>query len=231
MFHAPVRSPNRPGSGTRLRSIFTVAAASLAVLSFAAGANAQKVAAASDVSVEELMKPSDLADITIGSPDAKVTIVEYSSLTCPHCANFQSKVFPEFKTKYIDTGKVRFITREFPLDNLAAAGAMLARCIDPAKSFDFVELMFAKQADWASGQNPKAKLFEIAKQAGFSEESFEKCLTDQALLDKVNAVRTRASDQFQIASTPTFFVNGKRLAGNNRLEDFDKVIEPMLASK
>lgn len=230
MFHAPIRSPNHVGFGIALRSTVAVIAAMLAILAATGSADAQKITSAPEVAVDELMKPGDLPDIVVGSPDAKVTVVEYSSLTCPHCANFQAKVFPEFKTKYIDTGKVRFITREFPLDNLAAAGAMLARCVEPSKSFDFVELMFAKQEEWARGPNPKAKLFEIAKQAGFSEESFEKCLTDQALLDKVNAVRTRASDKFQIASTPTFFINGKRLVGN-RPEDFDKVIEPMLASK
>ena len=160
-----------------------------------------------------------------------MTVVEYSSLTCPHCANFQTKVFPEFKVKFIDTGKVRFITREFPLDNLAAAGAMLARCVEPSKSFDFVETMFATQQTWASGQSPKAKLFEIAKQAGFTEESFEKCLTDQPLLDKITAVRTKASEKFQINATPTFFVNGKRMSGNSRVEDFEKVIEPLLGAK
>lgn len=205
--------------------------AGCALLATASVSQAQRIAAAPEVSLEELMKPGDLADIAIGNKDAKVTIVEYSSLTCPHCATFQSKVFPDLKTKYIDTGKVRFITREFPLDNLAAAGAMLARCLDPAKSFDFVETMFATQATWAGGASPKAKLFEIAKQAGFTEESFEKCLTDQPLLDKITSLRTRASEKFQINSTPTFFINGKRLAGNSRLEDFDKLIEPMLGAK
>lgn len=209
----------------------TAAIAGCALLGAASAVQAQRIAAAPEVPVEELMKPGDLPDITIGNADAKVTIVEYSSLTCPHCAHFQDKVFPGLKAKYIDTGKVRFITREFPLDNLAAAGAMLARCLEPAKSFDFVETMFATQATWAAGPSPKAKLFEIAKQAGFTEESFEKCLTDQPLLDKITAIRTRASEKFQINSTPTFFVNGKRLAGNNRIEDFDKIIEPMLGAK
>ena len=224
MFYAPVRS--------HLRMTFGLAATALGLLVAGfASSHAQRIAAAPEVSVEDLMKPGDLPDIAIGNADSKVTVVEYSSLTCPHCANFQAKVFPELKTKYVDTGKVRFVTREFPLDNLAAAAAMLARCVDPAKSFDFVETMFATQAVWAGGQNPKAKLFEVAKQAGFTEDSFEKCLTDQALLDKINAIRTRASEKFQINSTPTFFVNGKRVAGNTKLEDFDKVIEPLLGAK
>jgi protein-disulfide isomerase len=224
VFHAT----NAP---TLRRTLAIAASCLLLAVSGAPFAHAQRIAPAPEVSVEELMKPGDLADIAIGSADAKVTVVEYSSLTCPHCANFQAKVFPDFKAKYIDTGKVRFITREFPLDNLAAAGAMLARCVDKSKSFDFVETMFATQDQWAHSQNAKAKLFEIAKQAGFTEASFEACLTDQALLDKINAIRTRAGEKFQINSTPTFFVNGKRLAGNNTVADFDKIIEPILGAK
>ncbi len=230
MLHAPVRLPLFAKS---VRAAAIIAASVVLTTGAASVSQAQRVAAAPEVSVEELMKPGDLSDIAIGSADAKVTVVEYSSLTCPHCAAFQSKVFPGFKAKYIDTGKVRFITREFPLDNLAAAAAMLARCLAPEKSFDFVETMFATQDTWGGHnvQNPKAMLFEIAKQAGFTEETFEKCLTDQALLDKLTALRTRASEKFQINSTPTFFVNGKRVSGNTNLVDFEKVIEPLLGAK
>jgi protein-disulfide isomerase len=196
------------------------------------GAAAQRAAPAAEVSVEELMKPTDLADIAVGPADAKVTVIEYSSLTCPHCAAFATKVFPDFKKKYIDTGKVRFITREFPLDDLAAAASMLSRCIDKDKAFDLVDTFFVTQAQWAGAQgNRAAKLFEIAKQAGFTQEAFDKCLLDQALLDKITSARTRATEKFQINSTPTFFVNGKRLAGNTQMADFDKVIEPLLGAK
>jgi len=213
-----------------------IAAVTLAVTAAGAamssGVQAQRVAAAPEVSVEELMKPSDLPDLSVGPADAKVTIVEYSSMTCPHCAAFSTKVFPELKTKYIDTGKVRFISRDFPLDNLAAAAAMLARCLDNDKGFALVETLFATQSQWAGGQgNPAAKLFEIVKQAGFTQESFDKCLTDQALLDKLTAARTRAGEKFQINATPTFFINGKRLSGNSRIDDFDKALEPLLGAK
>ena len=216
-----------------LRRNLVLAATSLLLAVGASGfAQAQKIpAGGADVPVEELMKPTDLSDIAIGSADAKVTVVEYSSLTCPHCAAFQAKVFPEFKTKYIDTGKVRFISREFPLDNLAAAAAMLARCVEKDKAFDFVETMFATQSTWADQNNAQAKLLEVAKQAGFTKDTFEKCLTDQALLDKISAGRTRAGEKFQVNSTPTFFVNGKRLSGNSKVEDFDKVIQPILDAK
>ena len=165
-----------------------------------------------EVPVEDLMKAGDLADVAIGAADAKITVVEYGSMTCGHCANFATKVFPEFKTKYIDSNKVRFVFREFPLDNLAAAASMLARCAGGDKTLPMVETLYEKQADWAfTNGNPVPKLFDIAKQAGFTQESFDKCLTDQKLLEQITAQRTSASDKFGVSSTPTFFVNGKRL--------------------
>ncbi len=193
---------------------------------------AEKKTGPAEVPVEELMKPGDLADVAIGSADAKITVVEYASMTCGHCANFATKVFPEFKTKYIDTGKVRFIMREFPLDNLASAASMLARCSGGDKTFPMVETLYAKQADWAfTNGNPVPKLFDIAKQAGFTQESFDKCLTDQKLLDQITAQRARASQTFGITSTPTFFINGKRLTETPTVAAFDKVIEPLLAGR
>ncbi|MFN3868987.1 MAG: DsbA family protein [Hyphomicrobiaceae bacterium] len=183
-----------------------------------------------EVPVDDLMKPIDgLADMALGPAEAKVTIVEYASMTCGHCASFHNGVFPELKKKYIETGKVRFIMREFPLDNLAAAASMLARCAGGDKSYAMVETLFKTQADWAYVQgNPVPKLFEIAKQAGFTQESFEKCLTDQKLLDQVNAQRARGADQFGVSATPTFFINGKKLLAAPTLAAFDEIIEPLL---
>lgn len=181
----------------------------------------------SEVPVEELMKPGDLPDLVLGEPDAKVTIVEYASMTCPHCASFHNHVLPELKTKYIDTGQVRLVFREFPLDNLAAAGAMLARCAGD-NAFPMLEVLFKKQDEWVTRNDPVSKLFEIAKQAGFTKESFEKCLTDDKLLSQIEAVRTRANQQFGVNSTPTFFVNGKRLSGGGSMSDFDRALEPLL---
>ena len=194
---------------------------------------AQRKTGPAEVSVEELMKPTDLADVAVlGPADAKVTVVEYGSMTCGHCANFATKVFPEFKTKYIDSGKVRFVFREFPLDNLAAAASMLARCSGGDKTFPMIETLYAKQADWAfTSGNPVPKLFDIVKQAGFTQESFDKCLTDQKLLDQITTGRTHASDAFGVSATPTFFVNGKRLQEVPTLAALDKMIEPALAPK
>ncbi len=184
----------------------------------------------SEVPVEELMKPVGLADLALGPADAKVTVVEYASMTCGHCAHFTKDVWPELKKKYVDTNKVRHIFREFPLDNLAAAASMLARCTGGEKAFPLIEILFEKQNDWAFGEgNPVPRLFEIAKQAGFTQESFDKCLTDQKLLDEITAGRTRASDVFGVAATPTFFINGKKLDGGPTIEKFNEMIEPLLA--
>lgn len=184
----------------------------------------------SEVPVEELMKPGDLPDLTLGPPDAKVTVVEYASMTCGHCAHFAKDVWPEFKKKYVDSGKIHFVFREFPLDNLAAAASMLARCAGGDKTFPLIEVLFEKQPEWAFGEgNPVPKLFEIAKQAGFTQESFDKCLTDQKLLDNITAGRSRASEVFGVSATPTFFINGKRLDGAPTMASFDKMIEPLLA--
>jgi protein-disulfide isomerase len=151
-------------------------------------------------------------------------------MTCGHCAHFAKDVWPEFKKKYVDTGKVYFVFREFPLDNLAAAASMLARCAGEGKTFPLIEVLFEKQKEWAFGEgNPVPKLFELAKQAGFTQESFDKCLTNQKLLDDVTAQRTRASEVFGVSSTPTFFINGKRLQEPPSMASFDKMIEPLLA--
>jgi protein-disulfide isomerase len=195
-------------------------------------ATAQRKSGPEQVPMEELMKPGELPELALGPADAKVVIVEYASMTCGHCAAFHNKVFPELKKKYIDTGKVRFIMREFPLDNLAAAASMLARCAGGDKTFALIETLFATQPEWAFKEgNPVPRLFEIAKQAGFTQESFDKCLTDQKLLDAITATRTRASEKLGVSATPTFFINGKRLQGAPVMAEFDKMIEPLLENK
>jgi protein-disulfide isomerase len=174
-----------------------------------------------DPSVSALMAPGPLPDIVIGSADAPTTIVEYASMTCPHCAQFQTEVFPQLKTKYIDTGKVKYMLREFPLDNLAAAAFMLARCSGDGRYYPMVDAMFSTQESWAvPGADGKERLLQIARQAGMSKEEFDKCLEDQALFKKIVETRSIAHDKFQVDSTPTFFINGKRLKGDHQLKDF-----------
>lgn len=180
---------------------------------------------ASTEQMAELAKPGPEGDVVLGSDKAPVTIIEYASLTCPHCAHFSDTTFPVLKQRYIDTGKVRFIFREFPLDQLAAAGFMLARAAGKDKYMAIVETLFAKQSEWVV-REPLQPLESISKQFGFTSKSFNKTLTDQKLLDDIEAVRNRAVEKFGVNSTPTFFVNGKKLVGDVTIEALTKEIEP-----
>jgi protein-disulfide isomerase len=187
-------------------------------------------ALAQTVSTADLMKAQALPEMTMGADNAPVTIVEYASMTCPHCAHFQETTFPELKKRYIDTGKVRFITREFPLDSLAAAAFMLARCAgetDKTKYFALVDTLYRQQRTWAV-EKPLPPLLAIAKQAGFSEKTFDACLSNQKLLDGIEEIRQRAQSEFKVESTPTFFVNGTKLPGALSIEDMAKAIDPYL---
>ena len=209
-------------------AVGVAAAAMLPELAFAQRKGAP---ARAEVPVSELMEPGPLPELSLGKADAPVTIVEYASLTCGHCANFHNTVFPKIKEKYVDSGQVRFILREFPLDNLAAAAAMLTRCAGGEKTYPLVEVLFKQQEQWAFVRgNPVPELFKVAKQAGFTQESFDKCLTDQKLLEQVTSIRTKAADKFGVSSTPTFFINGKRLQEAPTVEAFDKALAPLLKS-
>jgi protein-disulfide isomerase len=179
------------------------------------------------VDVEQLMADEALPDVVEGQANAPVTVVEYASMTCSHCAAFANNVYPTLKSKYIDTGKVKYILREFPLDPLATAGFMLARCAGDKREA-MIALLFAQQKNWAFVDKPLDGLSNIVKQTGMSQESFEKCLKDQALYDKVNLVRDRGAEKFGVNATPTFFINGKRVSGEMTVDQLDKEITPLL---
>jgi protein-disulfide isomerase len=183
-------------------------------------------------SATDVAKPQSLPDMALGPADAKVTIVEYASMTCPHCAAFNEQVFPKIKSEFIDTGKVRYVFREFPLDIKAAAGSMLSRCIangDANKYFAVTDLLFKSQNDWVM-KNTTESLMRIGKQAGLTQQQVEDCLKDQALLDKIAADQKYASEVLKVDSTPTFFVNGERIKGETSIEEFEKRINPLLKS-
>lgn len=217
------------------RAVLRLGGAGLVLTSLSSSfALAQRKPAGPDtVPIDQLMKPGALPDLAIGKADAPVTIVEYASLTCGHCANFHNKVYPALKERYIDTGKVRFIFREFPLDPLAVAGSMLARCAGKDKvenAYAMNSILFAKQEQWAFVRsNPVPELFKIAQQAGFTQDAFDKCLTDDKLMADVEGSREAASKAFTINATPTFFINGRRFAGRaDQVEAFAAVIDPLL---
>jgi protein-disulfide isomerase len=204
------------------RQLVTAGAAGVLLWGTAAPGRAE-----GEVNQTELAKAGPEGDVVLGSDKAPVTIIEYASMTCPHCAHFSITTFPELQKRYIDTGKVRFIFREFPLDALAAAGFMLARCAGKDKFMPIVETLFAKQPQWLV-QQPIPPLMEIAKQFGFTQESFNQCLANQKVLDGIQDVRDRAAEKLGVNSTPTFFVNGKKLTGDQSIEALAKEIEPYL---
>jgi len=180
----------------------------------------------------DVAKPVSLPDMALGRADAAVTITEYASMTCPHCAAFNADVFPKIKSEYIDTGKIRYVFREFPLDIKAAAGSVLSRCIakdDANKYFAVTDLLFKTQADWVM-KNTTEALIRIGKQAGLTQDQIEACLRDQSLLDKLAADQKYAAEVLKVDSTPTFFINGEKIKGETSIEEFEKKINPLLKS-
>lgn len=213
------------------RSVLAYGAAGLAVVAMSAALSGPALAQNTAVPLDKLLAPQALPDIWLGKKDAPVSIVEYASMTCSHCASFHAGTFKGLKSKYIDTGKVRMTIREFPFDPLATAGFMLARCEGDQKRDAMIDLLFAKQRDWALSDKPFDGLVSLARQAGVSQETFEKCLKDKALYDKVAKVRDTGAQQFNVRSTPTFFINGTMLTGDQPLEKFSAVIDPIIAGK
>jgi protein-disulfide isomerase len=187
-------------------------------------------AAVAAPSAADIAMAGPLGDIWLGSSDAKCTIIEYASMTCTHCAAFHHDTWPKLKSTYIDTGKVHFTLREFPLDPLAAAGFMLARCAGNDKYYAMIDLLFDKQNDWAFVQKPVDALAALTKQAGFTQKSFEECLKNQQIRAGVEAVRSRADTILGVNATPTFFINGKKYDGEMSFEAMDKIIAPIVNS-
>ncbi len=215
---------------TRRQFAELAATSALGALAVAAMPGTRAAAAADTVPVTELMIPQALPDAWVGKETAAVTIVEYASMTCPHCAAFHAETYPALKAKYLDTGKARFSLREFPLDPLATAGFMLGRCAGPDKRNAMLELLFAQQKIWAYADKPFAGLQNLVKQTGMSQDQFETCLKDKGLYDQVNEVRDTASKKYGISATPTFFINGQKVSGEISIDDLSKIIDPLVKS-
>ena len=172
-----------------------------------------------------------LPEMSLGSPDAPVTIYEHSSLTCGHCAHFHTTTLPKIKEKYIDTGKVRLVFRDFPLGQLALVAAMLPHCAGPERYFGFLDVLFRTQGQWAAAENPAVALQQITRMGGMSKDEFGACLDRK---DLYRAIRERALDDqtvYGIDATPTFRIGGETIAGALPFEDFEKVIDAALAKK
>jgi protein-disulfide isomerase len=155
-------------------------------------------------------------DMTLGNPNAKVTVVEYASASCPHCAHFNNEVFPAFKAKYIDTGKIHYVFREFltPPAEVAAASFLVARCAGRDKYFSVLDTIFRGQAQMYQSGDVKGALLRAAQGAGMTEAQFDACLTNEAAGDALSARVERYAKQDGIDSTPTFVINGKKMDPN-----------------
>ena len=168
-------------------------------------------------------------DRVLGKADAPITIVEYASLSCPHCAHFANTVLPALKKKWIDPGKVKLVFRDFPLDEPALRAAMIARCAPPERFYAYVDTFFAAQDKWVMSRDYREALARLVKLGGMSQNEFENCLKDTALENKIVEGRFVASKELDVGSTPTFFINGTKFAGAPTLEEFDKVLSSLAA--
>lgn len=175
----------------------------------------------------DISQPGELTEQSFGDPNAPVTVIEYASLTCHHCRDFHTKTWPAIREKYVNTGKVRFILREFPLDNLALGGFMLARCAGDMRWYSIVDLLYREDDRWVHTDNPLEALRGMMKQTGMLNDRFEACLRDDALMNKINAVRDRGKAA-GVTATPTFFINGQKHSGFMTVEDFSALIDPLL---
>jgi len=168
-------------------------------------------------------------DQVLGNPDAPITIVEYASLTCPHCAHFANDVLPELKKKWIDAGKVKLVFRDYPLDEPALRAAMIARCAPADRFYAYVDTFFAQQEKWVTARDYREALARLVRLGGMSQDAFDKCLKDTALENKILEERLIASKELDVNSTPTFFINGTKFTGAPTVEEFDKVLSGLSA--
>ncbi len=171
-----------------------------------------------------------LQEHALGADDAPVTMIEFSSLTCPHCADFHAETLPKIKEQYIDTGKLRLVYRDYPLDPLATAAAMLPHCVAPERYFGLLETLFRSQSSWARSEHPAAELERLARFAGLSSADFQACLNNSDLLQAIQQRAEAGRREYSITSTPTFIINGQRIVGATDFEEFQKVIEQKLGS-
>ncbi len=168
-------------------------------------------------------------DRVLGDPAAPITIIEYASLTCPHCARFANDVLPELKREWIDTGKAKLVLRDFPLDEPALRAAMIARCAPPGRFYAFAETFFASQEKWALTKDYREALARLAKLGGMGKDEFEACLKNTTLETQIVEQRLAASQQLDVTSTPTFFINGSKFSGAPTAEEFNRVLSSLAA--
>ena len=176
----------------------------------------------------EIIKAKTDDEIFLGNKNAKIVVIEYSSMTCIHCANFHKEVYPKIKKNYIDTNKIKFIYRDFPLDKQALFGSVLAKCAPKEKYFDFVKLILSTQKKWITNDDTFIdKLKNIGKLAGLTESKINNCFKDEQIVDNIINTRTFAERKYNINSTPSFIINNKKYSAMS-YENFEKIIENLI---
>ena len=168
-------------------------------------------------------------DYVLGNREAKVTVIEYASLTCPHCAALNNNVLPRIKQEYVDTGKVRYVYRDFPLDQVALQASILARCVGPERFFGFIDALFSSQNSWAHTTDPVRALEQVGKLGGVTPEKFEQCRNDEDLKNKVLQQRLTGDQKFQVNATPTLLVDGDRFSRGLSYDEFKAILDAHLA--
>ena len=171
---------------------------------------------------------AEVGERAIGDPNAPVTIIEYSSLSCPHCASFHADVLPGLKERYVDTGKVRFVFRDFPLNQSAVDAAIVAHCAGPDRYVGFLDVFFQTQQSWSSAPDPREALKQLGKLGGLTNQQMDSCLADEAMLDAVLKSRLDGQNEHDVQSTPTFVINGETYPGSRSVDAFAEIIDPLL---
>lgn len=207
----------------RLKTLF--AALVLAAAPLAASQAQDKPAAAPAAGAAQYR------EFVLGDPKAKVTVIEYASLTCSHCAHFHKDIYPELKKEYIDTGKIKFVFRDFPLDGLAMAGAVLARCAPGDRGGKLIDMMFKNQDTWIRSEKPLEPLKGYAQLAGMSAADVDACLANKDMQNTVRDIQNTASSLYKVQSTPTFFVEDEKIEGAQPFEKFKEVIDDKIDEK
>jgi protein-disulfide isomerase len=178
-------------------------------------------------SAQEVALDKAMADRVLGKADAPITIIEYASMTCPHCARFHKETLPKLKAAYIDTGKVKLVYRDFPFDGLALRAAALARCAPAERYFAVVDTIFQQQENWSRAKDPLASLGNIGKLAGMSQASVDACLKDTKLMDAIAQQRIEGEKTHSVSSTPTFIIGKEKISGAESFETFDKLLKSL----
>ncbi|HZT48927.1 MAG TPA: DsbA family protein [Hyphomicrobiaceae bacterium] len=182
-------------------------------------------------SIADIMQPGDLPEMALGRPDAPVTIVQYASMTCPYCRQFQIETFPVLKREYIDTGKVRYVLRaEFPIGKQSGLATIALRCAPPEKYFVLYDKLMRQQATWVSQEVRPDPIFNVARQVGMTRAQFDSCRENRAMIDSLNAIKERGRT-LGIIGTPNFFVQGKLVKSVLGIKEIREMVDPILADR